>query len=181
MKDYSKSQATLQRRLDEALADALPLTDPRAEPARLYLAKQLGINLDEFPADLRYHPALPYFRTTKGKLKGKHPALLALVRDSDYQVVTVLRVYLTPDGDLAPTHGNHKIMTPAMPDALQGASIQLFAPDRELLITDSIEEALRLHISMGVPVWATICRWAAARAVVPNDVEKVTLILRGAR
>ena len=45
----------------------------------------------------------------------------------------------------------------------------------------AVEEALKLHQEFNLPVWCGISRWSTCKVIVPDDVQAVRLILRGAR
>lgn len=136
------------------------------DPAWRYLVRHgLHANaIGDLRAVLRYHPSLEYWETAAEGLHARtstHPGLLAAVRPANHSSVllppVLLRVYLTPQGDLAPVGHPHKHT--GAHATWRGSAIQLGEPCQQagqwvLAVTVGLENALRVHACTGLPVWA---------------------------
>lgn len=132
----------------------VPITDRRAEPARLYLARR-GLRFLNLPECLRCHPALPYYED--GKCLGSYPAILALVSGSDEAPVTIHRTYVTAEGFKAPVVAPKKLMQYCEGERdVRGGAIRLDQVDAGgvLGVCEGLETALAIREATGMPVWA---------------------------
>jgi putative DNA primase/helicase len=143
--------ATRREHLNRTWRESLPLTDPQAEPARLYLARR-GLSATA-PQTLRFHPALGYYADRC--LVGRHPAILAQVTGQGGDAVTLHRSYLTVDGHKALVDAPKKLMRHPSARQLTGGAIRLIAPGSRLAVTEGIETALAVIEATGLPAWAT--------------------------
>jgi len=135
-----------------------------------------GIKLTAFPEILRFHPSLPYY-DEDGKFSGLLPALVGLVQDEKGQAVTLHRTYLG-DGCKANVLKPKKLMSAVIPGASSGAAIKLYEPvDGKLVLTEGIETAFAIHISIQLPVWATVSANGMERVVLPSHVKEVTIAI----
>lgn len=125
-------------------------TEPisKGDPAWIYLNRRTGIEL--IPANLRFHPALPY---VEGENVDYFPALVAAVSDANGVGVGVHRIYLTSEGNKAPVEKAKKLMAGK---ALQGACVRLGCTNDTLGIAEGIETALAASMRFGVNTWAAI-------------------------
>jgi len=105
-----------------------------------------GIVLTERLEALRFHPRC---RAPDGS---EHPAMLAMVTNSDGTPVTIHRTFLG-DGCKANMASPRALMPGEIPD---GAAIQLSAPFEKMGIAEGIETALAASLKFGIPVWAAI-------------------------
>ena len=164
-------------------SESLPLTGTC--PASRYLAGR-GLALENWPADLRCHPALPYWIEASGKpvVLCRLPALLALVRDKSGEIAGLHRTWL--DGSTGPV-GKARLVDPATgeylparklasitPGATTGAAIRLAAPGNGRLgLAEGIETALACHLASGLPVWSCISAHGLESVRLPGDVPGV--------
>lgn len=140
-------------RLRRTWSEGLSVSHPKAEPLRRYLRRR-GLNpaILEDARELRFHPRLAYFEA--GRIRGRFPALLALVRNAAGKAVTIHRTYLTPDGHKAPVPEPKKLM-PVWGE-LNGGAVRLGAPGSLLSVTEGIETALAVREATGLTVWPTL-------------------------
>ena len=138
--------------------EAVPVGHFKAAPLRLYLASRglTSTAIDGCP-DLRYHPALPCYQDTEQGLAhlGDYPAMVAMVRDTGGEPVTLHRTYLTPQGAKLPVDKPKKLME-APERKLQGGAIRLFAPGQVLGVAEGIETALSAQYATGLPTWSVV-------------------------
>ncbi len=128
--------------LNKAWSEA---TDPLV--AGQYLIRR-GISTDIITQmqDVRGHRAMYYQREDK---TGTYlPAMLALIRNSKGEAISMHRTYLTSTGT------DKKIM-PGL-EKLTGAAIRLGEPDDTLVIAEGVETALAAWHLTNIPAWATI-------------------------
>jgi putative DNA primase/helicase len=129
------------------------------------------IELDIYPACLRYHDALLHRDDATG-LKTRHPGMLALVHGPDGTAATLHRTYLTADGSKAPVDGVRKLMPGSLP---RGSAVRL-APAGEVLgIAEGIETALAASALFGVPVWAALTAGNMETWRPPEGVSRVVV------
>ena len=159
--------------------EAYPLRDRRTEPLRLYLARrQLSIQQLQGNPDIRFHPRLICFqRSEAGELMnmGRHPAMLALIRDAQGQPTTLHRTYLTPEGGKLPVAKPKKLMSLPAEARLQGGAIRLFPPGKTLGVAEGIETALSVQFATGMPTWACVSAALLAQFSPPPGVENVVI------
>lgn len=139
------------------------------DPVWRYLNARTGI--EAVPADLRFHPALPY-RDEDGRGQGKYPAMLALLRDPAGAGVSLHRTYLTEDGIKAPVGQPKKIM-PGKP--LNRAAVRLSGVGKYVGISEGIETALAASIRFRVPVWAATTAQLLEDWEPPQGVQRVLI------
>lgn len=159
---------------------AKPVT--AADPVGRYLARR-GLVLAQYPAALRFHPALPYWVTHHGKpvKLGHFPAMLAAVKAPDGHLVGLHRTWLTADGHKAVLH--HPATGEALPvkklvmgraGELEGAAIQLSAPQQgRLALAEGIETALAVQQGSSLPCWAALSAWGLSHVQLSDAVNDV--------
>lgn len=147
----------------------VPLDHADAEPARRYLAARglsALVERDDLPADVRLHPALPYWLTGddgRPQRIAELPALLALVRSPDGSPVGLHSTWLRPDGAgkaaLLDGAGNplpaRKLRLIA-PGAAEGGAARLYpSGGSRIAIGEGIETCLSVRAAIpDLPVWA---------------------------
>ena len=135
-------------------AEGRPLAS--GDPVWLYL-RDRGIELQEYPQDLRTHAGLGYWEVdAAGKpIRTKiFPCMLALIRNPEGRPVGLHRTYLTEDGHKAPVPSPRKIMKVR---DLTGGAVRLFCPaDGRLAVCEGLEDALSAWILWGIPCWACL-------------------------
>jgi putative DNA primase/helicase len=146
-----------ERRIEKAekiWGESHPITP--GDSVHLYLENR-GIILDQYPPDLHYHPALPYWETSdtgKPVKTGTFPAMLAVVRDPQGRPVALHRTYLTEDGHKAPVPCPKKLLKVF---DLVGSSVRIFPPKDGLLgVCEGVEDALSAWILWQIPTWSAL-------------------------
>lgn len=167
--DPAVEDASIRQRLSSVYASALPLTHPKAEPARLYL-KARGFTL--LPQMLRLHPGL-IWQDIEGNRAGPFPTLIALVVDPKERGVTLHRTYLTPDGKKAPVPSVKKLMSHPSYVSLQGSAIRLFPEAKTIGVCEGIETAIAVTEATGIPCWPLVSATFMPSFLPPQGVERV--------
>lgn len=132
-----------------------------------YLAAR-RIQLDSYPASLRFHPAMDYYQE-RARL-GTYAAMLALVSNANGDPISIHRTYLS-GGCKANVPEPKKLMK--SPAKVIGCAIRLYEPDDELGVAEGIETALKVHILQGLPMWATISTAGMESLVIPKGVKRL--------
>ncbi len=146
--------------------------DIRGTPAELYL-KNRGIYPENIPKTLRFHPGLPYWHAKTRTDYGVFPCLLAPIKDARNKMVSIHRIYLTPDGLKAPVPDAKKMM--AMCDEMRGSAIKLFEPKETLGLAEGIETALAAYAISREPVWSCVTAPLLELVEVPAHVKHVII------
>ena len=116
--------------------------------------------------DVRGHIGMYLY--DNGKPKGIYPAMLALIRNSKGEPISIHRTYLTEDGK------EKKIMPPI--ETITGGCIRLGEPEDTLVLAEGIETALSAWAYTGYPAWATISAHGMAEfKSIPRHVERVII------
>lgn len=155
--------------LNRTWRESLSLSNPQAEPARLYLARR-GLSL-KVPDTLRFHPELGYY--ADNRLVAHYPALIAQLTGQGGEAVTIHRTYLTPDGRKAPVDAPKKLMRHPVARQLTGGAVRLVPIGRRLAVTEGIETALAVIEATGLPAWATGNAYLLETFMPPPGVEQV--------
>lgn len=157
--------------------EGLPLDDPDALPARLYLQRRgLDVGLVFGSSVLRYHPRLPYRDEDLGRIAGHWPALVALVHDADGIPVTLHRTYITVDGFKAPLAEPKKLMYVASDRIVSGGALPLGRPLNGFLgVAEGIETALAVTTGTGMTVWPTLTATLMERFQPPPGVRDLII------
>lgn len=152
---------------------SVPLTDPSARPARLYLkGRQLGqviMPLD----DIGMNPALEYYDEDY-KLVGRYPALVSIVRMLDGKVSTVHRTFLSVDGQKAPVSEVRKQYSSPSGNPVMGAAVRLDKTVSDVLhVAEGIESALavRAIVDNVDPTWSTLNKELMRGLHIPDHVK----------
>lgn len=166
-----RDAASLKQAIAAAWLNALPCDHVRAAPVVRYF-RRLGMNPAEVlkdTRDVRCHPALPY--AEGGRILGRHPALLALVREASGRPLTVERIYLAEDGRLAPVASPRKRMP--HPGRLAGAAVRLGRPGPFFGVAAGLENAFAVRAATGMAVWAYPVPALLPEAATPAGVDAV--------
>lgn len=147
---------------------AVALDHGDAEPARRYRAARglsALVESGDLPADVRLHPAAPYWHPGpdgRPQRLAELPALLALLRAPDGSPVGIHQTYLRQDGagkaGLIDGAGNplpaRKLRLIAR-GAGAGAAVRLYPPGERLAIGEGIETCLAVRVACpDLSVWA---------------------------
>lgn len=161
----------LRQALNRVWRESVPVTDRRAEPARLYLASR-GLAGMTLPSEvIRFHPSLPYYEERKEI--GRFPALVAMVTSATGQPVTVHRTYLVKDGTKAPVESPKKLMPYPKDRKIVGGAIRLALPGNVLAVAEGLETALAVIKGAGMPTWCAVNASLMERLDVPRGVKRV--------
>ena len=132
-----------------------------------------GLMLSEYPAVLRFHPALGYFEKDeagKSRKLAEYPAMLACIQGVDGHAVTLHRTYLK-DGAKLKAADARKVLSAG----INGAAVRLFEATDELAVCEGIETGLALHLATRKPVWAGISAGNLEKLWLPDTVRKVCI------
>jgi len=158
-------------RLKRVWCQGRPITPE--DGAGRYLRRR-GLWQPPLPAVLRFHPALPYhYDRDEHRKSTLHPALIAAIQGPDGRVVSLHRIYLTPDGHKADVPAPKKFMSP--PTTLKGAAIRLDQATHELAITEGLETALAVRLSTGMPTWSALSAGGMETLWVPETAGLVVI------
>lgn len=157
------------KRLRGVWLSSKPLKDSAAQT---YLSKR-GIWRDNQPSTLRSHSGLTYFNGKDKTAVAKFPCLLAPIRNKNDKIVSIHRIFLTPQGDKAPVDAPKKMMSAF--GELRGAAIKLFPAGEVLGLTEGIETALAVHAVARIPVWSCVSAVLMECVEVPDSVKHVVI------
>lgn len=122
-----------------------------------------------FPDDLSCASSVLYL--DDGEFLGRFPAMLALVRGSDFNPVGVHRTYLGPAGGKADVPAHKKMMGSLPP----GAAVRLAEHGVTLGIAEGIETALAAATLFAVPCWSALNSQGLAAWSPPAGVTNVVV------
>lgn len=117
-----------------------------------------------YPNSLRFCAAA-YVAEVRGRL----PAMVALVQDPEGNAVNVHRTFLQ-NGRKAPLQAPRKMMRGDVPD---GAAIRLGKHDGRLGIAEGIETALAVKARFGITCWSALDAEKLAKFIPPEDVTEL--------
>lgn len=182
-----KSIKRNRQRFGRWLQEAFPLDRPEADLGRIYLTTrglEELVDRGDFP-NWRLHPSFNYwFKADNGEWcrLGTFPALLAPIVNVNGQGVGLHITYLTPDGsgkarishpdDSHVTLPNRKTRSLYAGSTI-GGSIRLYTAGESLAVSEGIETALAVRISLGLQVWATVSASGMARLEIPEQVREI--------
>jgi len=137
------------------------------DPAARYLSGRTG--LAEFPDCLRSAERLRYYDESGSSF---HPAMVAMVFDTDSRPVNIHRTYLSKSGSKAAVAEPRRTMPGELP---KGSAIRLARHSGTLGIAEGIETALSATALFGVPCWAVINTAIMSKWTVPDDVSELVI------
>jgi len=173
----AKAKAENDRKYLRAIwRETQPIT--RNDPAGKYLTRR-GVYPIPVPKRLRYHSALPYYYPRhENRRPTIHPALVAAIQEPGDLVISLHRIYLTPDGYKASVPSPKKFLSPttiidgtAIATSMNGAAIRLDPATDNLVIAEGIETALAVRLSTGMPTWAALSATGIEKLSVPETVR----------
>ena len=150
---------------------SLPLAGSIAEK---YLENR-GIWKSNMSSVLRFHPGLEYWAGKGDNLRkiGVFPCLLAPFRDKDGLLVTLHRIFLTPEGLKAPVDDPKKSMTYCRQE--NGGAVRLFPVRRVMGVAEGLETALAARVISRVPIWSTLNKGCLERFIPPDHVQHLII------
>lgn len=157
------------KRVEMLLRESCAIED--CAPVLAYLARR---ELWPLPNNhgLRAHPSVEYWND--GASRGRHPALVAAVRNLGGELVTAHVTYLTYEGEKLPNVEPRKLLS-----AVKGhdsVAVPLWPPDGRVLgIAEGIETALSAGLVHHVPVWAALNTSLLQKFEPPQHIEKVLI------
>lgn len=186
-------RADEQPKLLTLLSECQPVTE--STPVARYLMAR-GLDWPVIASDLQnlfYHPALPYWYTTKPKgvaLLARYPAMIAAIHDEQGALVGLHKTYLEPDGQgdyrklsaLHPDDGEPlaaKKMQSRYQGSLKGAAIKLYPLNPEksgLAVCEGIETALAVRELFGLPVYACATAWGMENVAFPASLKTLYVV-----
>ena len=178
----------LRSKLQRIWDEALPVVVGDAVWKYLH-ARVPGLGVLPAPSEIRHHPGLEYFepvRDTRGrsrsKSRGKHPVMLAKIRDMEGRPVNLHRTYLSGDGRKATildaaghVLGVKKMMTGVA--KYTGGAVHLYGPDGSgrLGVGEGIETmlAVRAAYRNRLPVWSCLNAGGVMKFAIPEWVTEL--------
>jgi putative DNA primase/helicase len=142
------------------------------DPVDRYLSSR-GLVLDRYPAVLRLHPNLGYYRkdeSGKSRKIAEYPAMLASIQGPQGNVVSLHRTYLSQGSKLQAGDAK-KVLS----SGIAGAAVRLFAPGDELALTEGIEKSIAVHLRTGKPAWAALSAGNLEKLWIPPAVTRVSI------
>lgn len=183
LRRQKEDDSRLRKRIAQIWDQSFPISSPEAEPVRLYFARRgLKTSYIKETTEIRFHPSLPYYNEDEEKL-GDFPVMVARVRDSRGNPVTIHRTYLDEDGFKANVPSVKKLMPAPSTVSLTGCGIQLRPviidqnglATTPLGVTEGIETAyavIEAHNGQ-LPVWSAINAALFQRIEAPEGVTHV--------
>lgn len=146
----------MRMRLKKIWSESIPLTDPAAEPARLYFASRKILVWDRpgLERAVRFHPSLPCYDEDL-KLEGNFPAIVSMVCN-DGKSVTIHRIFITEKGLKAPVQSPKKMCEVPSDNLVTGGAIFTSPVSEVIDVTEGLETALAVETAMGMPVWPLV-------------------------
>lgn len=166
-----------QRELDRRVETVRSLWD-EAKPiagtlAETYLRCRF-IELDEWPASLRFHPRLSH-------AGGKHPALIGGVQAASRKLIAIWRVFLNADGTAMKDEEGKKVKLGFGPAT--GGAVRFGPVTETLRLAEGMETALavKLLTKPNASVWATLSTSGLKGIEIPAGVKRLEIYADGDR
>jgi hypothetical protein len=141
-------------------------------PVARYLAGR-GIELDPWPASLRWHPRCPRPKDDAGNLLPPQPAMVALVEHVTRGPVAVHATYLKPDGSGKAVIHKPKVMF----GPVAGGAVRFGMPraGQWFAVAEGIESLLSISVACAVPGWAALSAGGIRSLILPVDAARVVI------
>jgi putative DNA primase/helicase len=140
--------------------------------AARYLATR-GIELEHWPATLRFHPRCPRPKDGAGNLVSPLAAMVALVEHAERGPVAVHCTYLRPDGG-----GKALVEKPrAIFGPVGGGAVRFGMPraGEWLAVAEGIETALSVAAACAMPAWAALSAGGIKTLALPAEATHVVI------
>lgn len=146
----------IRQRLKKIWSEAVLLTDPIAEPARLYLASRKIRNWDRPGLEkvVRFHQSLPCYNEDL-EFEGNFPAIVLLVC-AEGRPATIHRHYITPKGEKAPVENSKKMCEVPSDRVVTGGGVYTSGVAEVIDVCEGLETAMSIEMAMGIPVWPLV-------------------------
>ncbi|WP_130470279.1 toprim domain-containing protein [Candidatus Magnetaquicoccus inordinatus] len=165
------------QRIQTIAEGVVPLTDPAAEPARLYLYQRgIGKIMDDLPDSsvIGFHQGLMYWHERRHI--GDYPALVARVQRIDGATIGLHCTYLSDDGSKADVPGVKKLTPKLWYGAYTGAAVRLYPLGGDTLhLTEGVETALAVRLGTGGPVWACLTAGVMENVQLPREARNICI------
>jgi putative DNA primase/helicase len=151
-------------------AEARPIA--AGDAVHRYLSNR-GLQMADFPSDLRCHPAMGYYAkdsTGQSVRVAEHPAMLACVRDREGCIVTLHRTYLADGGKLRASDAK-KLLS----GGIDGAAVHLAEATEMLGVCEGVETALAVRLATNRPVWAALSAGNMEKLRLPSGVHHLRI------
>jgi putative DNA primase/helicase len=158
-----RSDAQNRAAMNALWADSSPIR--RDDPVDRWLRSR-GIDIELYPAVLRTADSVFY------PGGGRHPAMLAMVSDSDGKPVMIHKTYITQDGRKAPVDEPRRFACGTIPD---GAAVRLAAHNGVLGVAEGIETAFAVMRLFGIPCWAALNAGMLEKFQPPENVNNLII------
>jgi hypothetical protein len=150
---------------DERIVRARSIWNASRPAASSAVARYLtgrGIEMDPWPASLRWHPSCPRPGGTR------MPAMVAAVEHADRGTVGIHRTYITPDDR---RHDRASL------GSIGGGAVRFGIPraGEWLLVAEGIETALSVVVACGLPAWAALSAGGICALVLPPEASHVVI------
>lgn len=152
----TEDNARIRLGLRKIWTESIPLTDPAAEPARLYFASRKILVWDRpgLERSVRFHPSLRCYNEDL-KLEGSFPAIVSMV-SNEGKGVTIHRIFITEKGLKAPVQSPKKMCEVPSDALVTGGGIITSQVSEVVDVTEGLETALAVETAMGMPVWPLV-------------------------
>ena len=164
--------APVKRDTQQDIEQILALTGPAADTPVIAYFNGRGLSLPA-GADLGCHPNLMYWET-----RTRYPAMIAIVRDRDGEIIGIHRTYLAsqPDGSVIKAQVARPKM---MLGRIAGGAVRLADPgpaDR-LALCEGIETGLAVMAAEpSLPVWATLSTSGLEQVQLPAGIRRIVIL-----
>lgn len=168
-KIVKSDSAKLQRMLLRLVNECRPIT--RGDPVDVYF-RNLGIDLEQYPQSLLYHPQLEYWEEdgSQKKVVGRFPGLVAKVQGEDDSLVALHRTYLY-EGSKAEVPSPKKVLGPSN----SGGAVRFSEPDGTLSAGEGLENSIAVFKRRGDAVWSGLNACNLEKLWVPPRVKLLSI------
>ena len=163
--DAAIASAEAEKRVSQTWRESISLDNGVPLPIFKYWKKRKVLLRPEIITkgdNIRYHPELPYYDEDEDGnviIVGKFPAIIAAIRDSKGEIITLHRTYLTTAGNKANVECPRKMMSVPDDKTVTGtAAIKLggLPKDGVLGVAEGLETAQSVMSVYGIPTWSLV-------------------------
>lgn len=137
-----------------------------------YLASR-GIELDQWPASLRFHPGCVRPRDAGGNSLPPSPAMVALIEHVERGPIGVHCTYLRPDGTGKIGFEKQK----AMFGVTAGGAVRFGTPciGQWFAVAEGIETTLSIFTACSMPAWAALSAGGIKKLILPQNATHIVI------